>query len=325
MMNFKVVIGFFWVAVLAAVPAAAQYYNGSTTGNGPGTLRRNPLNTLERGTAQGRTILTDGFGNQRWADFVEIETVAIPFVPTPTGNVAFLSSFVTAPTGDIYYIDWKGASVLIRAAGGGGAVADKDWLKISNNQVPQAITDSIYTDNYAAINLRRVWPDAQLLLGDSSALAGGNAVILGNREGRLGFYRLTGPLWSSIGQEGATLTARLGTGATNFVVQTAAGTGPTAAVAPFNNLFELSSPLNYARFHQYPNTRNDAGTATNFLFTDSQGVLQSQPTTVLVPGFGEYVDDAAAATNGVPINGLYYLATGNPYGMPSGTPKKRKV
>lgn len=228
----------------------------------------------------GQFGLTDSDGNQRYAQFVEIDLVPITYTPTTTGNTQNYSEFVSTTSGDIWYIDWQGRGLKIYSA---AAAGDRDWLEISNNQIPDNIRDSIYTDNYASVNLRLVWPNAQLLVGDS--LQAGNIVTLGNRESRIGFYRLTGPNWSSIGQEGGNLTARLGLNTSNFTVQKSGGVSPTQPGTPYRDIVTFADDSTVT-LHNYPRTRNDTATAFNFLYTDAIGILRSSPISELPGGSG---------------------------------------
>lgn len=248
-------------------------------------IQRIALVNLQRGNVvessrAGQIGLTDGDGNQRYAQYTEVDLVPIGYTPTPTGNTQNYSEFVTTVGGDIYYIDWQGRSVKLFAA---AAAGDYDWLEISNNQIPNSIRDSIYTDNYASVNVRYVWPSAQFLAGDSTTV--GNIVVLGNRESRMGFYRLTGPAWSSIGQEGGSLTARLGTGTSTFIVQSAGGASSSQPSGPYRNILVVGTDSTI-QMHDYPRTRNDTATAVNFLYTDAIGVLRSSPISELPSGGG---------------------------------------
>lgn len=247
--------------------------------------QRIALVNLQRGNVvessrAGQIGLTDGDGNQRYAQYTEVDLVPIGYTPPATGNTQNFSEFVTTTNGDIYYIDWQGRSVKLFSA---AAAGDYDWLEISNNQIPNSIRDSIYTDNYASVNVRYVWPSAQFLAGDSTTV--GNIVVLGNRESRMGFYRLTGPAWSSIGQEGGSLTARLGTGTSTFIVQSAGGTSSSQPSGPYRNILVVGTDSTI-QMHDYPRTRNDTNAIVNFLYTDAIGVLRSSPVSELPGGSG---------------------------------------
>jgi len=313
------------LALCCSIAAQAQplYYNGDVNGSSsiPGTLKRSPLNSLERATAQGRTILSDGFGNQRWTDYVYIQPTAIGFTPTPTGNTTNLSSFVTTPAADVYYIDWAGRAVRLYSAAAGG---DKDWLNISDNQIPQAVTNAIYNRNYAAVGARYLWPGTgvHFLVADSTNES--VAVNAGNRGARYTLYNYTAGQGASYGLAGSGLQILGLNGTNNLSIGTAAGTNPAAPSAPFVNHFEVNFGEQYVRMNFYPRTRVDTNTALNYLYTDELGIVRSKSSASLVPGAaGSYVDDAAAAAGGVAIGQLYYLSVGNPYGQPAGTPKKR--
>jgi hypothetical protein len=176
MMKYKLLLFFFLVASLCSAQV-------------PGPVQRTALLTLQQAktvesSKAGQFGLTDAQGNQRYAQFVEIDLVPIGYTPTATGNTQNYSEFVTTATGDVWYIDWQGRGKKI--SGSGGAACDYDWLQISDNSCPNAITDSIYKYKYVAIGARYVWPLAQLLVSDSTNEAA--AVIAGQRGGSLVIY-----------------------------------------------------------------------------------------------------------------------------------------
>lgn len=235
----------------------------------------------------GQIGLTDSQGNQRYAQYTEIDLVPISYTPTTTGNTQNFSEFVTTASGDIWYIDWQGRGIRLYTEAG-AAAGDYDWLEISNNQIPNSITDSVYTDNYAAVNVRLVWPNAQFLVGDSTRA--GNVVVLGQRESRLGFYRLTGPNWSSIGQEGAQLTARLGGNTTGFEVQSAGGVSPSQPATPYRPIFRVGTD-SIITFMDYPRSRNDTAEIVNFLYTNVLGEMCSSPISELPTSGGGGIEN----------------------------------
>jgi hypothetical protein len=275
----KKVLALILFAVLAFVGINAQ-----------GTTQRIALLNLQKGnivesSRAGQIGLTDNAGNQRYAQYTEIDLVPITYTPTTTGNTQNYSEFVTTTGGDIWYIDWQGRGLRIYTPASADA-GDYDWLEIGNNQIPNSIRDSIYTDNYAAINVKLVWPQAQLLVGDS--LNAANIVALGNRESRIGFYRLTGPNWSSIGQEGGRLVARLGTNTVGFEVQSSGGISPSQPAAPFRSIVRINKDSSI-HLLDFKSTRNDTAAINNILYTDGQGFLKSSPVGELPGGGGGIV------------------------------------
>lgn len=245
----------------------------------PGPAQRQALINLQRAgivesSRAGQIPLTDACGNQRYAQYVEIDLTPIGYTPTTTGNTQNYSEFVTTTGGDIWYIDWQGRGIKLWDAGASGSSADQDWLEIGNNQVPDNILDSIYTRKYASVNLRRVFPNAQFLVGDSTTV--GQGVMLGNRESRWGFVRISDNAWSSIGQEGGSLMGRLGTGTSTFVIQKSGGTSPTQVAGPFRNIVTVGEDSTIT-FHDYKNTRVDTQAVVNFFYSDDQGILRSRP------------------------------------------------
>ncbi len=129
------------------LPAQNPYLPGSVSGGTtiPGTKTRSPLNSLERAanSLPGATILTDTFGNQRFALFVYISDTCLASAPTPTGNTANLNSFISICGSDsTYYIDWTGKSVFT----GGGAAA-QNWYTVDDTTTD--VTRTAYILNQA--------------------------------------------------------------------------------------------------------------------------------------------------------------------------------
>lgn len=274
----------FFFALAATATAQNPYIQGNLQGGppAPGTRSRSPLNSLERAANNlaGATILTDTFGNQRLALFVRIEDTCINYTPAATGNTQNLSAFVEkCSTDSVWYIDWEGKSQFI---GGAGAVCDEDWLQITDNACPDAITDSIYHYRYAAIGARLVWPSAEFLVSDSSAAQ--VTVLSGNRNSRLAFWDNFNAVYSTIDQSGTSSVWYINpTGEMRWV--TAGGGTPQVPGAPFVNQFAINPadlPLPTIQAHQYPNTRSDTATVRNFLYTDPTGEFRSQPIDSLV-------------------------------------------
>ncbi len=287
--------------------------------NAQGSRQRIALLNLQRSNVvessrAGQVGLTDNNGNQRYAQYTEIDLVPISYTPNTTGNTQNYSEFVTTISGDIWYIDWQGRGIRLYTPASAG---DYDWLEIGNNQIPNSIRDSIYTDNYAAINVRLVWPQAQLLVGDSTVA--GNIVALGNRESRIGFYRLTGPNWSSIGQEGGNLVARLGTNTTSFEVQSSGGISPSQPAAPFRSIVRINKDSSI-QLVDFKSTRNDTATIRNVLYTDAQGFLQSSmiselPQTPSLYNSSGVLKDTLEA---ISSNGRAFIARNNQYPLSGG-------
>src|SRR5690606_32837665 len=119
-------------------------------------------------------------GNQRYAQYVEVNPDTIDYIPTETGNTQNLSEFVYDTLGSLWYIDWQGNSVEFA---GGSAACDNDWLRISDDACPTAITDSIYKYKYISVGARYVWPGAEVMVNDSVTPA--LIIIQGSRNARL--------------------------------------------------------------------------------------------------------------------------------------------
>lgn len=83
--------------------------------------KRTALSTLEaaktvEGSKAGQIPLSNANGDLRYAQFTEIDLNPIGFTPASTGNSSNYSEFVTAPDGNIYYIDWQGRGILLTGA-----------------------------------------------------------------------------------------------------------------------------------------------------------------------------------------------------------------
>lgn len=303
MLNRILHISVLLLALAATAAAQNPYLQGSLSGGTgvPGSKTRSALNTMERaaGSLAGATILTDTFGNQRLALFVHIEDTCINFTPAATGNTTNLSAFVEkCSTDSVWYIDWEGKSQFI---GGAGAVCDQDWLQISDNSCPDAITDSIYHYRYAAIGARLVWPTAEFLVSDSSAVQ--VTVLSGNRNSRLAFYDNVNQVSSTIDQSGAqTIWYIEPTGEMRWT--TAGGGTPQAPGAPFINQFAINPTDSTIQAHLYPRTRTDTNSVYNFLYTDNLGKFRSQSIDTLIQIiYDSLLIDTALAVNWYTTNG----------------------
>lgn len=290
-------------ALAASAAAQNPYLQGSLSGGTgvPGTKTRSALNTIERaaGSLAGVTILTDTFGNQRLALYVHIEDTCINYTPAATGNTNNLSAFVEkCSTDSVWYIDFEGKSQFIGAA---GSACDADWLEITSNSCPDNINDSIYTQKYAAVGARLVWPTAELLVSDSTGVQ--VTVLSGNRNSRLGFWDNVNQFGSTIDQSGAqTLWYIEPTGEMRWAT---AGSGTVQAPgAPFINQFAINPPDSTIQAHLYPRTRIDTASVHNFLYTDNLGKFRSQPIDSLIQIiYDSLLIDTALAVNWYTTNG----------------------
>lgn len=280
------------ISLLVATTGTAQFLPERVTGAAgvPGPRTRSPLNSLGRAGGAGRTILTDVYGNQRFAYYTNVNLTPIAFIPTPTGNTSNLSEFVVDPTGNAWYIDWQGDAMPF--GGSSPSTCDEDWLKISSNGCPESIYDSLYKYNYAAIGARRVWPGATLFLCDSTITSPrANAVILGERSAGIGLkiFSSGDSVWTSYRQAGGESNVYLGLNTTSWNVRAAAGTNPAFPSSPFSSHFSIYPALDVVRFWKYPSSRNDTTSITNVLTTDPQGYARSHPLSeVITAGGGIY-------------------------------------
>lgn len=250
-------------------------FGGHLLAQCPGPAQRNALINLQRsleveGTRAGQIPLTDTCGNQRYAQYVEVNPDTINYIPTDSGNTQNLSEFVRDTTGTLWYIDWQGNAVSFQ---GGGGSCDADFLEISDNSCPDALTDSIYKYRYVAVGARYVWPGAEMLVNDSTS--SGIVVIQGSRNARLALYDSNAGTFSMIDHGGTTPVWYLPVGA-NLLWRTTAGT-PQTPVGSQVSHFAINTQDSTIQAFQYPNTRTDTQTVANFLYTDGVGKLRSQP------------------------------------------------
>lgn len=261
----KVVITLILMCVLCAAETVAQ---GS----------RIMLTQLERGQVQpaddslrsGQIGLTNTNGDQRYAPYVEIQVDSVNFIPTPTGNTTNFSEFVYDTTGTLWYIDWQGRAVEFAA---GSSSCDVDWLQISDNSCPDAITDSIYKQRYASVGARLVWPGAEFLVNDSTTA--GILVVQGSRNARTAWYDSNAGTFSMFDHGGSTPVFYMPVGA-NMVWKTTAGTPQTPAGSQVDH-FGINTQDSTIQMFQYDNTRVDTQSVLNFLYTDGVGKIRSQP------------------------------------------------
>jgi hypothetical protein len=241
----------------------------------PGPTQRTALLNLQRanveeGTRAGQIALTDTCGNQRYAQYVEINLDTIGYTPTTTGNTLNLSEFVFDPSGALWYIDWQGNGVQFAA---GGGECDQDWLEIGPASCPDNINDSIYTYKYAAVGARYVWPGATFLVNDSTNLDGALMVVQGDRQVKIALYDITNESFGMIHQNSNTTSVLVQQNG-SFLVSTASG-APDSVTLEVSH-FSVNTVDSTIQMYQYPNTRRDTQDVANFLYTDDFGVVRSQ-------------------------------------------------
>lgn len=252
----------------------------------PGPSQRTALINLQRavtveGTKAGQIPLTDTCGNQRYAQYVEVNLVPIAYVPTTTGNTNNLSEFVTDPAGDLWYIDWQGNAVKFEGGAGG---CDQDWLQISDNSCPDNIRDSIYHYKYAAVGARYVWPGAEFMVNDS--LASGILVVQGNRNARVAMSDIISGTFSMLDHGSSTDVYYLPNDGA-LLVKTTAGTPQSPGGLQVNH-FEINTQDSTIRAYQYPNTRVDTQPIEAIYYPDAQGIFRVRPLSD-VPGLGQNI------------------------------------
>ena len=260
------------------------------------------LTQLERGplidgSRQGLIGLTNANGDQRYAFYVNVADTCVLTTPTPTGNTVVSIFVQKCATDSIWYIDWEGRSILLAPYGGSGS-CDVDWLEISDNSCPDAITDSIYHYKYSAVGARYVWPGAEFLVNDSSSAA--LHVIQGSRNARLALYDHVNATWVMLDHGGSAPYMYFPVGA-DFVFSTAAGTPQSPSLQTRH--FSVNSSDSTIQMHQYPDTRRDTQTVQNFLYTDANGNIRSASVETLIDSLGTvlyYFNTAGIYTIDVP-------------------------
>lgn len=244
--------------------------------------------TTQEGTKAGQIGLTNAAGDQRYAQFTEIQTTPINYVPTATGNLANISEFVEDSLSRIWYIDWQGNAILLNDP----ETCDQDWLRISDNGCPEALTDSLYKYKYVSIGARLVWPGAEFLVTDSVAPA--TQVLNGNRNARQGFHDNVNGTAATIDFGGSQITHYIESTAEGGVFQIATSTG--MAEQPFLQTRHVTVNAADSTFqlNQYPNTLNDPGTPVNVLTTATNGKVESHPVSEVVTAGGGVTGTIAA-------------------------------
>lgn len=249
--------------------AAFAIVFGSIRGQTPITLQQIQAAATVEGQKGGQVPLSrDSDGKMRYAQYVEIEPTPVPFTPTATGNATHLSEFVIGADNNDYFIDWQGRGRRLNVT------ADMDWLKISNNQIPYAITDTIWTDNLVSINGRGIVANCELTVFDSVSVAGVTIAAVGNREARLAMFNTLNGAWSTIEQNGSAVQIGAATGTTAFkVVEIGSGT-PGAPAGPFTNHFSVDFSSDVVKMDDYASPRNDAGSPLNIASFDAAGIMR---------------------------------------------------
>ena len=240
------------------------------------------------GTRAGQLGLTNAAGDQRYAQYVEINPTPVAYTPTATGNPSVnYSEFVTDPLGDLWYIDWEGKGVQIT---GGGSSCDVDWLQISDNSCPDAITDSIYHQRYAAVGARLVWPGAEFLVNDSTT--SGILVVQGSRNARGAYYDSNAGTFSMF-DHGGTTPVYYFPNAGIFAFRTTGGTPQTPGGTQIEH-FSIRALDSLIRMNMYPNTRTDVTAVSNFLYTDIVGNVRSNTPAALISAAGGVTGSATS-------------------------------
>lgn len=247
---------------------------GIATGQ-PGT--RIKLTQLEQapsidGSRKGMIGLSNAAGDQRYAFYVNVADTCITYTPADTGNTTVSIFVQKCGTDSIWYIDYEGRSILLAPFGGAGS-CDVDWLQISDNSCPDAITDSIYKQKYASIGARLVWPGAELLVNDSTGSA--ISVVQGSRNARLALYDSNSGTFTMFDHGGTAPVTYMPVGGT-FTFKTVTGT-PQTPIAQVNH-FGINASDSTIQMFQYPRTRVDTQSVVNFLYTDPVGKIRSKPT-----------------------------------------------
>lgn len=261
---------------------------------GPGTTIK--LTQLEKSktvesSKAGQIGLTNTAGQQRYAQFVEINPVAIGYTPTATGNTDNLSEFVIAPDAGIWYIDWQGNALEIAVSGGGG---DHDWYATPSYTAPGAITQHAWRSADATIG-GRYQPSGspELTLVDSSAFdasGGGRAGLFleGTTKNTIGMKQASNGKWNAIdGSSGNMYFYTDSTSKGLFIFME--GYGQPNIPISHTPHFSINTSTREIQAYFFPNTRNDSGNPVNVLNTDANGKFRSDPVAEVVAAGGGVV------------------------------------
>jgi hypothetical protein len=248
------------------------------------------------GTKADQIPLSNGVGDLRYAQYVEINPTTIGYTPATTGNpAANYSQFVKPANGDIWYIDNNGRGVKLYVAASAG---DYDWLEIGNNQIPNSITDSIYKYKYAAVGGRIVWPTAEMIVIDS--VAQGMFIVAGLRKAKIALYDTENQTWSTMEQGGGSTAIVMQSGGT-FFIQTAGIGSPQAPGSPIVDHF-IINPDSSIQFPQYKSTRTDAGTPTVLFGPDATGKMKNYAVSTINNGVFTSGPVTGSGTSLLPLN-----------------------
>jgi len=221
------------------------------------------------GTKANQVPVSNGVGDLRYSQYVEINPTSIGYTPAATGNpVANYSQFVRPANNDIWYIDGQGQGIRLFVS---ASAADYDWLEIGNNQIPNSINDSIYKYKYASVGGRLVWPTAEMLVIDS--VAQGMFIVAGDRKAKVALYDTNNQTWCTLEQGGGTTALIMQDGGT-FSIQTAGSGTPQAPGTPIVEHFNVLGDSSI-QFPQYPSTRTDPGTPTKLWGPDATGKMKN--------------------------------------------------
>lgn len=83
----------------------------------------------------GQIPLTNTDGNLRYAQYTEVDLNPLAFTPASTGNTSNYSEFVTAPNGDVYYIDWQGRAILLNSSASADLWSEEYFSNITGNTI----------------------------------------------------------------------------------------------------------------------------------------------------------------------------------------------
>ncbi len=223
-------------------------------------------------------------------------------------------------------LQWNG-SAWVQVPG--TSISDKDFLQISNNLPPSAVTgQNQYTKNKTTFGGRVNISGQDVMNIDSTDDA--DFINRGFRNAKMTNWDWLNNVWSQLAQIGNEAVLQAGTGTNIIRVKTGAGTNPLIPTAGKTVLYYNVADTSWY-FTTYPDGRNDAVTPFNFLATQSNGRLVSLPFSTLPGGtvtggnngvslsganiqLGNNVGSASAQLTGsreIPMNGQKVIFSGN--------------
>ena len=155
----------------------------------------------------------------------------------------------------------------------GASISDKDFLQISNNLPPSAVSGQPqYTKNNTSFGGRYTFAGQDLSVTDS--VGDVDYIVSGFRNAKTTHWNNLTGFWSQISQIGNEAVTALGNGTDVYRIKINSGTNPIVPLSGKTILLYNKADSSWY-ISTYPNTRRDLETPVNFLATSSTGKILS--------------------------------------------------